>query len=600
MEKARIIILTDIGPWESEPDDAQSLVRLMLYSNEYEIEGIIPSASWCAPDTSDEGFMTRIFDVIDVYREVRSSLISHKDGYPPAEYLYSVVKRGTPFVHMKRSSGEVSLQNVGNGLSSDGSRLIISSLKRNDDRPLWILNWGGCGTLAQALYDLMQEDVEKAHILSEKLYVYDIHGQDDCGAFICKNFPEIKWYRSTTSFWGFSGTPHRWGDTVGSVECVSNTWADRHIRRGPFEKIYPHTKYGLETDSPSLMAMINNGLTDRYRLEWGGHAGRFSRIPFPNVPAEFFTKSYLHEERPYYMYKDETDTFTYPNGETAYKDTFTTVSRWKNDYQNDMASRIDWALNPDYEKCCHNPIAVLNGDQSTSAIVLNVNEGEIITPSLLGSTDPDKGTLTHKAYCYPEAGTYRTLTINDSDTPTPSIEVPCGKGEEYHVIFEVENHGKIPLKAYRRLILRTGDTALSSEHRIIDDGEFSYSGDWSVLDDQYGCINDSCHRSSSSGSYADIKITGRRFMLIGNAHRTSGIAKISIDGCEIDEVDFYSLFKDTPNKNVTGVSTSVCTMQYLSPLLESGEHTVRISVCGKHNPRAEGCDIDIDAIVVFD
>ena len=42
MEKARLIVLTDIGPWTGEPDDAQSLVRLLLYANEYDIEGIIP------------------------------------------------------------------------------------------------------------------------------------------------------------------------------------------------------------------------------------------------------------------------------------------------------------------------------------------------------------------------------------------------------------------------------------------------------------------------------------------------------------------------------------------------------------------------------
>lgn len=36
--KNRTIILTDI---ENEPDDKQSLVRLLLYSNEIDIKGII-------------------------------------------------------------------------------------------------------------------------------------------------------------------------------------------------------------------------------------------------------------------------------------------------------------------------------------------------------------------------------------------------------------------------------------------------------------------------------------------------------------------------------------------------------------------------------
>ncbi|HSM46379.1 MAG TPA: nucleoside hydrolase-like domain-containing protein, partial [Draconibacterium sp.] len=37
-EKTRILILTDI---ENEPDDAMSLVRFLLYSNQFDVEGIV-------------------------------------------------------------------------------------------------------------------------------------------------------------------------------------------------------------------------------------------------------------------------------------------------------------------------------------------------------------------------------------------------------------------------------------------------------------------------------------------------------------------------------------------------------------------------------
>ena len=40
--KPRLIVLTDIG---GDPDDQQSMVRLMVYSNQFEIEGLIASAS---------------------------------------------------------------------------------------------------------------------------------------------------------------------------------------------------------------------------------------------------------------------------------------------------------------------------------------------------------------------------------------------------------------------------------------------------------------------------------------------------------------------------------------------------------------------------
>lgn len=38
----RLFVLTDIG---GDPDDQQSMIRLMLYSNENEIEGFVATAS---------------------------------------------------------------------------------------------------------------------------------------------------------------------------------------------------------------------------------------------------------------------------------------------------------------------------------------------------------------------------------------------------------------------------------------------------------------------------------------------------------------------------------------------------------------------------
>lgn len=40
-DKPRIIVLTDI---ENEPDDAESLVRFLTYSNQFDVEGIIAHA----------------------------------------------------------------------------------------------------------------------------------------------------------------------------------------------------------------------------------------------------------------------------------------------------------------------------------------------------------------------------------------------------------------------------------------------------------------------------------------------------------------------------------------------------------------------------
>ena len=41
-DKPRLVVLTDIG---GDPDDQQSMIRLMVYANEFDIEGLIASAA---------------------------------------------------------------------------------------------------------------------------------------------------------------------------------------------------------------------------------------------------------------------------------------------------------------------------------------------------------------------------------------------------------------------------------------------------------------------------------------------------------------------------------------------------------------------------
>ena len=49
--KPRLIVLTDVG---GDADDEQSMVRLLLYANEFEIEGLIASASGIAGELKQQ------------------------------------------------------------------------------------------------------------------------------------------------------------------------------------------------------------------------------------------------------------------------------------------------------------------------------------------------------------------------------------------------------------------------------------------------------------------------------------------------------------------------------------------------------------------
>ena len=121
--KSRLIVLTDI---EADVDDSQTLIRLLLYSNQIDIEGIIATTSIhqkarVAPET--------IRKIIDGYNKVHPNLLKHEPGYPTAQTLLAIVKQGLPLYGM---------EGVGKGKDSEGSEWIIKVLEKDDNRPVWI------------------------------------------------------------------------------------------------------------------------------------------------------------------------------------------------------------------------------------------------------------------------------------------------------------------------------------------------------------------------------------------------------------------------------------------------------------------------------
>ena len=175
--KNRVIILTDI---EADPDDTQSLVRLLLYTNEIDVKGIVATTScWHKTMVNPES----IRKVVRAYEKVQPNLAKHDAAYPKAETLYPLIKSGLP---------EYGMQGVGKEKDSEGSDWIIRELESSDDRPLWISVWGGSNTLAQALYKIKNTKPEtELKTLVAKLRVYAISDQDDSGIWIRNNFPDL-------------------------------------------------------------------------------------------------------------------------------------------------------------------------------------------------------------------------------------------------------------------------------------------------------------------------------------------------------------------------------------------------------------------------
>jgi hypothetical protein len=86
--KERVFLLTDIG---NEPDDQMSLVRFLVYANQWDVEGLVATTS-----THQMGkvFTARIRELVDAYGLVRDNLELHEKGFPTADALRAVIAEG--------------------------------------------------------------------------------------------------------------------------------------------------------------------------------------------------------------------------------------------------------------------------------------------------------------------------------------------------------------------------------------------------------------------------------------------------------------------------------------------------------------------------
>ena len=178
-EKPRLLILTDIG---GDPDDQQSLVRLLHYANEFEMVGLVATASGTPGELKEK--VTRpelIRELIEAYGEVQVNLTKHAAGYPSTEQLLATVKSGNP------NRGR---QAIGEGHDTEGSQWIIAAADKPEERPLCIAIWGGQTDLAQALSRVRRDRGDEGlKRFQEKLRVYDIADQDRIASWMLAEFP---------------------------------------------------------------------------------------------------------------------------------------------------------------------------------------------------------------------------------------------------------------------------------------------------------------------------------------------------------------------------------------------------------------------------
>lgn len=449
IENHRVIILTDI---EADPDDTQSLVRLLLYSNQIDIKGIIATTScWYTSKVHPESIQR----LIKAYAEIQPNLLLHEPDFPRPIYLSSVVKSGLP---------KYGMQGVGDGMNSEGSDWIIKVLEENDDRPLYISVWGGVNTLAQALFEIKKtKNTNEAQRLISKLRVYTISDQDDSGIWIRNNFPDLFYIVSP----GDDYSQATWTGINTYVEGIDNTeisnsWIAEHIQQdhGPLGELYPDVAWGVEGDTPAFLSLIPNGLNNPERPEWGSWAGRYElyKPDFSKLKEGGSIVTIAPETRAIWTnaYDDYTPYISKEYGRNVKRDTVTfndfkvTLWRWRDDFQNDFAARMDWCIKP-YGEANHPPIPVLSHSDH-----IIVKSGEKFSLSAFHSTDPDGDNLTFLWFNYPEAGSYKTLlktggaeNVHRLDMVAPMVD----QEETAHFILKVTDKGEPQLSRYKRVIV---------------------------------------------------------------------------------------------------------------------------------------------------
>jgi len=440
-EKPRVIVLTDIC---NEPDDEESMVRFLVYSNEYDVEGLIATTSvWLRDKVRPD----KIREQVTAYGQVRNNLLKHASGYPTAQRLLDVIKAGRP---------EFGMEGVGPGKSSEGSRHIIDVVDRLDERPVWICVWGGANCLAQALWDVKYtRSPEDLDAFVSKLRVYTISDQDNSGRWMRITFPNLfyivspscvgheEYHRATWT--GISGDRLYKNGPMHRFELVDNPWLKENIieNHGPLGALYPPLKYIMEGDTPSFLGLIDNGLGSTISPSYGGWGGRY-----------MLHQSYA-ETRPIWTNtRNSRDTVVTEDG-TSWTSDQATIWRWREAYQHDFAARMDWCVADSFDKANHNPIAAFNGDTSRAVVRLRAKQGERIRLDATGTKDPDGDKVSYRWFVYEEVQPFgRIFTIENGTSPQASfVASQVRSPQSFHIILEVKDDGLPCLWSYRRIIV---------------------------------------------------------------------------------------------------------------------------------------------------
>ena len=435
--KPRIVVLTDIGPAEVEPDDNESAVRLLSYADRFEIEALITTIGWNC-DPYPEEWAEYLHHVIDGYevdvrnlmnRSGQSDFRVNEDrqqlGYwPSARYIRSRTVMG---------STRAGIGVIGEGNDSAGSELLIRLADEDDPRPIWVCSWGGANTLSQAIWRVQQTRTpEEFKAFLRKFRLYTITDQDMVYAMrMDRAYSSHQWLRREFAddlmlVWDESAWLNQ--NALGVQNW--DKYAALIQGHGEMGKVYPRYLWGVEGDTPSFLNVMPNGLNDPEHPEqvgWGG-CHQFGISP------DGETKAWTNWMEPLKGISSAYERRFYP------------------DEFNDFAARMQWAAEGRGNR---NPVVRIQGREGIAPLEVRTHPGASLRFDASASSDPDGDNLRFHWWFQEFPGEKSRPELDHTDTPKVSFTVPVtpGNRQQYHLICEVHDDGPFRLVAYRRVII---------------------------------------------------------------------------------------------------------------------------------------------------